>query len=103
MPQRLQRFRHGPGVCKVDYALSGPVPWLHPDYARSATIHLGGSLEHIEESEQAVWEGHVAETPFILLVQQSNFDEERAPEGQHTLWAYCHVPQYSNEDYSGLI
>jgi phytoene dehydrogenase-like protein len=90
--RRLGKYRYGAGVFKVDYALNAPIPWRAPDCLRAATVHLGGSFEEIATSEKAVRTGHVAERPFVLLAQPSLFDSSRAPEGKHTAWAYCHVP-----------
>lgn len=89
---RLERFRYGPGVFKVDYALSQPIPWKASECARAATVHLGGSFEEIAASEKAMRNGQSAERPFVLLAQPSLFDSSRAPTGKHTAWAYCHVP-----------
>jgi phytoene dehydrogenase-like protein len=80
---------------KLDWALSGPVPWKAPECARAATLHLGGTFEEIAFSEASAWGGKHAERPFILAAQPSLFDPSRAPEGKHTLWAYCHVPNGS--------
>jgi phytoene dehydrogenase-like protein len=99
----LQRFRYGAGVCKVDYALSGPIPWQNPDCARSGTLHLGGTLAEIEASEALVSKGEHPEKPFVLLVQPTVFDQTRAPAGKHTAWAYCHVPNGSTLDVSNRI
>jgi phytoene dehydrogenase-like protein len=99
----LRRYRYGPGVFKADWALDGPVPWRAAECARAATVHLGGTLEDIAASEATVSSGATAEHPFILAVQPSLFDESRAPEGKHTLWAYCHVPNGSREDMTGRI
>jgi phytoene dehydrogenase-like protein len=96
--RRLGRFRYGPGVFKVDYALEGPVPWRAPETAEAATVHLGGSLAEIAESERCPWAGRHSERPFVLLAQQSLFDDTRAPAGKHTVWAYCHVPNGSTVD-----
>ena len=96
--QRLHRWRYGPGVFKLDYALDGPIPWRTPDVARAATVHLGGSPAEIVEAERAPWHGRHAERPFVLLAQQSLFDETRAAAGKHTAWAYCHVPHGSTID-----
>jgi phytoene dehydrogenase-like protein len=96
--RRLQTYRYGPGVFKVDYALHAPIPWKAPDCSRAATVHLGGSFEEIAASEQAVREGRHADRPFVLLAQPSLFDSSRAPQGKHTAWAYCHVPHGSNTD-----
>jgi phytoene dehydrogenase-like protein len=101
--RRLQRWRHGPGVFKADYALDGPIPWHAPEVASAATVHLGGSPTEIVESERACWEGRNAERPFVLLAQQSLFDDTRAPRGKHTAWAYCHVPHGSTVDMRGRI
>jgi len=95
--RRMERYRYGAGVFKVDYALNAPIPWRAPDCLRAATVHLGGSFEEIAESEKAVRMGQHAERPFILLAQPSLFDNSRAPAGKHTAWAYCHVPNGSKE------
>ena len=95
--RRMERYRYGAGVFKVDYALNAPIPWRAPDCLRAATVHLGGSFEEIAESERAVRMGQHAERPFILLAQPSLFDNSRAPAGKHTAWAYCHVPNGSKE------
>jgi len=89
----MERFAYGPGVFKIDWALREPIPWAAKDCLRAATVHLGGSMEEIAASERAAWSGEVSETPFCILVQPSLFDRSRAPEGGHTAWAYCHVPQ----------
>ena len=94
----LQKFRYGPGVFKVDYALSSPIPWNALECARAATVHLGGSLEEIAASEKGVRSGEHADQPFVLLVQPTLFDRIRAPAGKHTAWAYCHVPNGSRTD-----
>ena len=94
----LSRYRYGPGVFKVDYALDGPIPWRAAECARAATVHLGGTLDEISAGEAAVWRGKHPERPFVLLAQQSLFDPTRAPEGRHTVWAYCHVPNGSDFD-----
>ncbi|HYK50425.1 MAG TPA: NAD(P)/FAD-dependent oxidoreductase, partial [Terriglobales bacterium] len=96
--RRLQIYRYGPGVFKVDYALHAPIPWKAPGCSRAATVHLGGSFEEIAASEQAVRQGRHADRPFVLLAQPSLFDSSRAPQGKHTAWAYCHVPHGSNTD-----
>ncbi len=95
---QLARFRYGPGVFKVDYALREPIPWKAQECLRAATVHLGGSFEEIAASEQAVRHGRHAERPFVLLAQPSLFDPTRAPAGKHTAWAYCHVPNGSRVD-----
>ncbi len=101
--QRLRKFRYGPGVFKMDWALSGPVPWLDPACARAATVHLSGDLADVAESEAAVSRGHLSQRPFVIFVQPSLFDPTRAPAGCHTAWAYCHVPIGSSLDASALI
>lgn len=95
---RLSRFRYGPGVFKMDWALNAPVPWRARECARVGTLHLGGSFAEIAMSERDAWEGRVSERPYVLVVQPSLFDETRAPAGKHTLWAYCHVPNGSTVD-----
>jgi phytoene dehydrogenase-like protein len=90
--ERLAAYRYGPGVFKLDYALHGPIPWLNPDCQRAGTVHLGGRLDEIAAAEREVAEGKAPGAPYVLLAQQSLFDPTRAPHGQHTAWAYCHVP-----------
>jgi phytoene dehydrogenase-like protein len=99
----LKRYRYGPGVFKVDFALDGPVPWEAEGCARAGTVHLGGTLEEVTAGESAVARGEHPERPFVLLAQQSLFDPTRAPEGKHTVWAYCHVPNGSTFDMTGRI
>jgi phytoene dehydrogenase-like protein len=96
--RQLKKFRYGPGVFKVDYALASPIPWTAGECLRAATVHVGGSAAEITASEAAVRSGQHAERPFILLAQPTLFDKTRAPEGKHTAWAYCHVPNGSNAD-----
>ena len=100
---QLGRFVHGPGSYKVDYALSGPIPWRDPDCLKAGTVHLGGTLAEISESERLVWEGKISKRPYVLVAQQSLFDSTRAPEGKHTCWAYCHVPHGYQESALDLI
>jgi len=99
----LAAFRRGPGVFKLDYALSGPMPWARPECAKAPTVHLGGTLDELTASEAAPAAGRVPEKPYVLVAQQSLFDASRAPPGQHTLWAYCHVPNGSTEDATAAI
>ncbi|MDP9479549.1 MAG: NAD(P)/FAD-dependent oxidoreductase [Actinomycetota bacterium] len=99
----LKRYRYGPGVFKVDFALDGPVPWEAEDCKRAGTVHLGGTLEDVAAGESAVSLGEHPERPFVLLAQQSLFDPTRAPEGKHTVWAYCHVPNGSEVDMTERI
>jgi phytoene dehydrogenase-like protein len=101
--ERLGRFRYGPGVFKMDFALSGPIPWKDPRISRAATVHLGSSLEEIAASERAAWRGEHSTRPFVILAQQSLFDPGRAPTGKHTAWAYCHVPNGSTIDMTQPI
>jgi phytoene dehydrogenase-like protein len=101
--RRLQGYRYGPGVFKLDLALDGPIPWKAPECARAATVHLGGTLAEIAASEAAPERGEHAERPFVLLAQQSLFDPSRAPDGKHTAWAYCHVPHGSAVDMTDRI
>jgi phytoene dehydrogenase-like protein len=95
----LRRYRHGPGAFKLDWALSGPVPWADERCARAATVHLGGSLEEIAASERAPGSSR----PFVLFAQPSLWDNTRAPAGRHTAWAYCHVPNGSEADMTDAI
>ncbi|HEX3681191.1 MAG TPA: NAD(P)/FAD-dependent oxidoreductase [Bryobacteraceae bacterium] len=90
--ESLEQYRYGPGVFKMDWALSEPIPWRAKECRRAATVHLGGSLEEMRESETRAAYGEAPERPFVLLSQPSLFDATRAPGGRHTAWAYCHVP-----------
>jgi phytoene dehydrogenase-like protein len=100
---RLTRFRRAPGVFKLDWALRGPIPWTNRDVAQAATVHVGGTLDELAASEHCAARGEVNEKPYVLLVQPSLFDATRAPEGNHTAWAYCHVPNGSTVDMTARI
>jgi phytoene dehydrogenase-like protein len=100
---KLEKYRYGPGAFKMDWALDKPIPWKSPSCLRAATVHLGGSLEEIVLSEKLPWQNTAAEKPFVLLAQPSLFDDSRAPEGQHTAWAYGHVPNGYEGDVSDRI
>ena len=100
---RLEKFRHAPGIFKIDYALSSPIPWKAEACRRAGTIHLGGTIDEIATAERDVFRGKIPERPFVLVAQQSLFDDTRAPRGQHTLWAYCHVPFDCKIDMSDRI
>ena len=99
----LARFRYGPGICKVDFALSGPVPWRNEAVRQAGTVHLGGGFEEIAAGEAAVARGEHPESPYVLVVQAGVADPSRAPHGQHALWAYCHVPSGSTVDMTARI
>jgi phytoene dehydrogenase-like protein len=101
--KRLQRYRYAPGVFKIDWAFSGPIPWTAAECRRAGTIHLGASSSEISESARAAWYGRDDPNPFIILTQPSLFDRTRSPEGFHTGWAYCHVPNGSTEDKTDVI
>lgn len=96
--KKLRKFNYGPGVFKVDYALSEPIPWKDPRCLKASTVHVGGMLDEIKTSEKMVWQGKHSKKPFVLVSQQSLFDSSRAPLGKHTGWAYCHVPHGSTVD-----
>ena len=100
---KLGKYRYGPAAFKMDWALDGPVPWRASECSQAATVHLGGSFAEIRASESFVWEGKCSDRPFVLVAQPSLFDSSRAPEGKHTLWAYCHVPNGSDVDMSERI
>ena len=100
---RLARYRYGMGVFKVDWALDGPIPWTSDSCLSAGTVHLGGTLEEIKESERAASEGRSCARPFVILAQPSLFDATRAPAGKHTVWSYCHVPHGSSEDMTEKI
>ncbi|MCR9142936.1 MAG: NAD(P)/FAD-dependent oxidoreductase [bacterium] len=101
--RRLGRYRYGPGVFKLDLALDGPIPWSDPAVNRASTVHVGGRLGEIAAAEAAMWRGEHPEQPFVMVVQQSELDEERAPRGKHTGYAYCHVPAGSTVDMTDAI
>ena len=100
---KLENYRYGAGVFKLDYALSAPIPWVNAEVAQAATVHLGGTLAELAASERAVGRGEHPERPFVLLAQHSLFDPTRAPQGKHTVWAYCHVPNGSTVDMTERI
>jgi phytoene dehydrogenase-like protein len=100
---RLAKFRHGPGVFKLDIALDGPIPWRDERLAEAGTIHLGGTLDEVSRSELDVAKGRLSDRPFVLLTQPGQFDSTRAPAGKETVWAYCHVPNGSAVDMTQPI
>ncbi|NOK58375.1 MAG: NAD(P)/FAD-dependent oxidoreductase [Chloroflexi bacterium AL-W] len=99
----LARYRDGPGTFKVDLALDGPIPWKAPECLRAGTIHVGGTLAEVSDSERSIWRNEHCEQPFVLVAQPSLFDSTRAPEGKHTVWAYCHIPNGSPVDMTERI
>lgn len=101
--KKLNSFRHGPGAFKLDLALSGPIPWENEDCRRAGTVHVGGTLQEMIASEQAIWEGRMEQKPFVLVAQQSVIDSSRAPSGRHTCWAYCHTPPGYDGDLTDVI
>lgn len=101
--QKLERYRYGPGVFKMDWALNAPIPWKAQECARAGTVHIGGTAEEIAVSEREVWENKCPEKPYVILAQPSLFDATRAPQGKHTVWAYCHVPNGSAADMTEKI
>jgi phytoene dehydrogenase-like protein len=101
--RRLERFRYGPGVFKLDYALDAPVPWTDPRVAGAGTVHVAGTAAEVAAAERAVARGRHPDRPFVLAVQATAADPSRAPAGRHTLWAYCHVPNGSDVDMTGPI
>ncbi|MBL8046430.1 MAG: NAD(P)/FAD-dependent oxidoreductase [Anaerolineales bacterium] len=101
--QSLKRYRYGPGVFKMDFALDGPIPWRAAECLQAGTVHVGGTLAEIAASERVMWHGEHSERPYVLVAQQSLFDETRTPAGKHTGWAYCHVPHGSTVDMSEVV
>ena len=99
----LERYRYGPGVFKIDYALDGPIPWKAQECLQAGTVHLGGTLPEVMLSERQIGHGIPPEKPFVLLAQQSLFDTTRAPAGKHTVWAYSHIPNGSTFDMTERI
>jgi phytoene dehydrogenase-like protein len=107
LPERYRRalahYRHGPGVFKVDWALTGPIPWAAQECRRAGTVHVGGTLEEVAAAELAPWRGEHAERPFVMLTQPGAFDPTRAPAGKTTAWGYCHVPNGATVNMTALI
>jgi phytoene dehydrogenase-like protein len=101
--RRLRRFRHGPGVYKLDWALSEPIPWAAPEARRTACLHVGGRFEDIAASERAAWRGQPCARPFLIVTQPSVVDPTRAPAGKHAAWAYAHVPHGSDHAFTDVI
>lgn len=100
---KLNRYRYGPGVFKMDWALNSTIPWKAKDCLKAGTVHIGGTLEEIAASEKEVWAGKHPEKSYLIVAQQSLFDATRAPSGKHTAWAYCHVPNGSTYDMTERI
>ena len=101
--RKLERYRYGAAAFKMDWALSGPMPWTSEPCRRAGTVHLGGTIEEVALSERETYAGRHPENPFMLVGQQSLVDNTRAPNGQHTLWAYCHVPNGSTVDMTDVM
>ncbi|PKD18881.1 FAD-dependent oxidoreductase [Salegentibacter salinarum] len=101
--KRMDSFKYGAGVFKVDWALSEPIPFTNEKCRKAGTVHIGFSEEEMENSEQSIHQKNMTQTPYVLVAQHSIFDNTRAPEGQHTAWAYCHVPNANTEDFSKII
>jgi phytoene dehydrogenase-like protein len=99
----LATYRMGPAFFKLDWALDGPIPWLDERCALASTVHVGGSFDAIAASERAMWQGEHSDAPFVIVAQQSHFDDSRAPAGRHTGYAYCHVPSGSTRDMTAPI
>jgi phytoene dehydrogenase-like protein len=100
---QLEQYRYGMGVFKIDWALDGPIPFTSEQTRKAGTVHIGNTIEEIALSEKLTWKGQHSERPYVLLAQQSLFDDTRAPEGKHTAWAYCHVPNGSTKDMTAVI
>jgi phytoene dehydrogenase-like protein len=101
--RQLRGYRYGPGVFKVDLALSGPIPWANADVAQAGTVHLAGTLPELVRAERSVAQGRPSGRPFVLVSQPSGFDPSRAPDGKHVVWAYCHVPNGSRADMTDAV
>ena len=101
--ETLQNYRYGPGVFKIDWALSAPIPWHAKECARALTVHLGGTFDEIAEAELAAWRGRITDKPFVILAQPSLFDPTRTPPTRHVAWAYCHVPNNCSSDMTKHI
>ncbi len=101
--RRLERFRMGPGVFKVDWALDGPIPWRNSRCLEAATVHVGGTFDEIADSERRMYGGELSDRPYLIVTQPSLFDPSRAPPGKHTAYAYCHVPSGCDVDRTSTI
>jgi len=101
--RKVRNYKYGPGIFKVDWALSGTIPWSARECMNAGTIHLGGTFDEIAEAEFAAWHGQVVDKPFVILAQPSLFDPSRAPAGKHTAWSYCHVPNGCTSDMTESI
>ncbi|MDB6135137.1 MAG: hypothetical protein JWM59_3380 [Verrucomicrobiales bacterium] len=101
--RRLEKFRYGPGVFKLDLAVSEPIPWTNPLCRKAGTVHVGGTLEEVAAAERACRTGNAGPRPFVLVAQQSICDPRRAPAGKHTVWAYSHVASRCGTDHSEAI
>jgi len=101
--KRLNKYNYGPGTFKIDWALDGPIPWKDKNALKASTVHVGGTMEEIALSEKMAWNGKHCDKPFLILCQQSMFDDTRAPKGKHTGYAYCHVPNGSTKDMTEVI
>lgn len=85
-------YRYGASCFKIDYALSGPVPWTAPEARRAGTVHIGPTAGEIGAALSAAVTGRDPSVPFLITAQPSLVDPSRAPEGRHVFWAYGHVP-----------
>ena len=100
---KMASYNYGAGVFKMDFALNAPIPFLDEKCQKSGTVHLGFSTDEMENSEKFAYQNRKTANPYVLLAQHSVFDDTRAPQGKHTAWAYCHVPNGSTQDYSNAI
>lgn len=100
---KLKRYRHGPGVFKIDYALNAPIPWRNEACRQAGTVHVGGTIQEVAAAEHAAWHGYHHDHPFVLVAQPTITDHGRAPQGHHIAWAYCHVPHGSTRDMRSQI
>ncbi|RYG01020.1 MAG: NAD(P)/FAD-dependent oxidoreductase, partial [Chitinophagaceae bacterium] len=100
---QLRNYKYGMGVFKIDWALDAPIPFADEHSHKAGTVHIGGTIEEVAASERTIGAGKESDKPFVLLAQQSLFDKSRAPEGKHTAWAYCHVPNGSTKDMTSII
>jgi phytoene dehydrogenase-like protein len=101
--RQLSRYRYGPGVFKIDWALDAPIPWQAEQCRGAGTVHLGGTLAEVASAEAAVWRGEHPARPFVILAQPTIVDPTRAPADRHIAWAYCHVPNGSTVDMTSAI
>jgi phytoene dehydrogenase-like protein len=98
-----RRYRHGPGVFKLELAVADGVPWTYEPARTAGTVHVGGPMAEMVAAERAVHAGRMPERPFLLVGQQYVADRTRSADGVHPLYVYAHVPAGYRGDASAAI